>query len=66
MTARKIRTRPTHTIDDRKFEISGWLDGKEGTYLWFGAEGHYLGTLDGHKLLRLARAIVSQFDNNPD
>jgi len=42
-------------------EVSGWLDGKQ-SYLWFGVDGKYIGTLTGYRLYRLAKAIVKQWE----
>ena len=61
MKRQQIRTHLTHASSDRKFELSGWFDGKN-TYLWFGVDGHYLGVLDGRRLLRLAKALVSHLE----
>jgi len=45
-------------------EIRGWLDGRKGTYLWFGIVDNCIGTLSGQKLYRLAKAIVRQFEGS--
>jgi len=65
--SKKIKT----TIDQHKNEhfpekaiIGGWLDGKEGTYLWLGdSDNKCIGTLSGNRLYRLAKAIVKQFED---
>ncbi len=64
MKPHKINTQ----LDGAKTEsigiLSGWLQGKL-TYLWVGDKsGNFVGTLSGHKLYRLAKAIVRQFDND--
>lgn len=58
--AKKIRTKFDKMIGT-KGELSGFLDGPR-TFLWFGVNGKCEGILSGRKLLRLAKAIVNQFE----
>jgi len=58
MSAKAIKTQPNR-VGDSGLELGGWLDGRE-TYLWIGVNGICLGTLEGHKLARLAKAIVRE------
>lgn len=62
MKATKIKTTPDKTTIP-KISIAGWLQGKQ-TYLWIGtADGvNCLGIISGHKLYRLAKAIVRQYE----
>lgn len=61
MSARKIKTKLRLT-GDTGTKLGGWFLGKD-TYLRIGdKDGHCLGVLDGAKLLRLAKAIVRQFE----
>lgn len=59
----KIKTKLAQgEITQDTLELSGWLDGKR-TYLWIGeANGPCRGILSDHKLYRLAKAIVKQFE----
>ena len=60
MKARKIKTKLD--LGDHTTEFSRWYDGK-GTYLWIGSNNKCIGTLSGHKLYRLAKTIVNEFEN---
>ena len=66
MRNRRIKTQVTpHPGINDPVELGGWLQGKE-TYLWLGEPGgRCRGILDGAKLLRLAKAIVRQFEATP-
>jgi hypothetical protein len=62
---RKITTKltPACHAPEAEGELGGWLHGKRRTYLWFGTRnGRCLGTLEGQKLLRLARVIVKEME----
>lgn len=68
MVAKKqqIRTKPSHACphcasSDQALQLGGWLDGKR-TYLWVGTKYHYMGSLGGQNLYRLAKAIVRRFE----
>lgn len=60
MRTRLIRTK-LDTTGSCNGALSGWLDGPR-TYLWFGVGDRCEGTLDGAKLLRLAKAIVRHME----
>ena len=65
MKEREIKTQPNkHFCSQSDFNIGGWLQGHQ-TYLWFGLGTNCIGTLEGHKLYRLAKAIVKQFEARP-
>lgn len=58
MKSQRIRT----TTDYKKIALGGCLDGK-GTYLRFECGPNVVSdALTGHKLYRLAKAIVRQFE----
>ena len=62
--SRKIRTRPDSNLGDpeRRVTIGGWLQGP-ATYLHLSVEGrNELSVVSGHRLYRLAKAIVKQFE----
>lgn len=57
---RRIKTRPDH---GDKVKLGGWLSGRS-TYLWIGDEDdNFIGSISGHRLYRLAKAIVRQFES---
>lgn len=68
----KQRPRAIRTLTDRHkgialrpdsiVRVGGWLQGEQ-TYLWLGIDGRCYGTVTGHKLYRLAKAITRQFEN---
>ena len=61
---RKIKIKTDH-YSKRKPDVSigGWFQGK-ATYLWIGDHNaqHCLGVISGHKLYRLAKAIVKHYE----
>lgn len=57
MKDQKIRTKP----DSGQVDIGGWLAGRQ-SYLWIGLSGQHIGTIGGHKLYRLAKAIVKHYE----
>ena len=61
MSAKPIRTQPTYRPSSSELTIGGWYDGAK-TYLWIGEAERCLGTIEGNKLLRLARAIVKEME----
>lgn len=65
MSKSQPRRIKTHTDSDmpKKISIDGWLAGRQ-TYLWIGSlDGEKcLGCISGHKLYRLAKAIVKQYE----
>lgn len=72
MRSRKIQTTITSVpLGDagkaRAASIGGWLQGKQ-TYIRIGVgpQDEYGGSLHGHKLYRLAKAIVKQFEEDGD
>ncbi|KKL86692.1 hypothetical protein LCGC14_1942160 [marine sediment metagenome] len=66
MTPRKIRTKfdNDHKFIQQPAVLGGWFEGKL-TYLWIGGykNGPCIATLSGHKLYRLAKAIVKAFES---
>lgn len=63
MRSRPIKTHAQDVRQGSRFEIGGWLHGKQ-TYLWMGDSAGCLGILDGPRLYRLAKAIVRQFERD--
>ena len=64
--SQKIRTKfDKPRMSSERGELGGFFDG-QNTYLRFGVEERCEGTLDGHKLYRLAKAIVRQFERNKE
>ena len=63
MRSRRISIRPNKQTSPSPISLGGWFQGK-GTYLWIGdAEGrHCYGVISGHRLYRLAKAIVRHFE----
>ena len=60
--ARKIKTKlECYTNAPEGFGLGGWFC-EELTYLWFGTKEESYAALSGHKLYRLAKAIVKQFE----
>lgn len=66
MKLQKIRTKLVGLSQfgkDHHFELSGWLGNVHyDTYLRFSIDGHFVGTLEGQSLYRLAKAIVRRFE----
>lgn len=58
--SRKITFSPSEKFDPM-LEFGGWYDGKR-SYLWIGLGDRTLGTIEGRKLLRFAKAVVREFE----